>query len=741
MPRILAAPRRLRSGEGLVSFWPASAPFFWSSLRACGCLLSACFALAAFTERARANPDLKFDVLTFCCHCAPDNTVCQPQFDELNIPTTNGHYLAMGSDAHRLELATNGNALAIYYNTFNDGYSTNTAAQQAAIIDQYAVNGFTSNGPKPAWIVLNEISSGLWQSDAVYRTWAGDVVQALKNTYGYNVILYAPFSNPGTSASDWQHVAASAYIGIENYLGGNEVLANGFSVSWCQGQYQSSITSYTGLGVPRAKLMLGEEFTQSTTGTGYGRSGISSNDWDHVIGVRSQAAQNVGFAGFLSYAWGGNAMLVSDDELVEHEAVYRTNQLPANNGITAPFILLQPASQTLPEGSDATFIVYRAGTAATTFQWTFSGTNLPGATTSALTVTNIQPFNEGNYSVRLTNSAGSLVSSNAFLAVQVPPPLVLEPFAPAVTSYAPGANLIGQTNASGGWWTQAGPTPVTQPTIASGSLTVAGLLPPTGNSVQFGGNGTSARLNLGTNVSAGTLYYSFAFKLTDITGLSSSGVFWAGFNNSSGSQTTTPNIVGTRVVTKTATGGYSIGLDKSSGATGSFVFGTNVFTLNQTAFVVGSYQFNSLSSTDDVSQLWINPASSTFGAAIPPPATLTNSTGNDLSGIPSFVLFDRSAAEPAGIVADELRVGLSWASVTPPAPPQVIPTLSITPSGAKLLFTWTTNAPGFNLQASPLLSYSNTWTNVSTTPAIVAGQYVVTNSPSGNSSFYRLQKP
>lgn len=739
--RRAAAPPRWLGFEGLASSWPASAPFLRSSLRACGCLLSACFALAGFTERARANPDLKFDVLTFCCHCAPDNTVCQPQFDELNVPTTNGHYLAMGSDAHRLELATNGNALAIYYNTFNDGYPANTAAQQAAIIDQYAVSGFTSNGPKPTWIVLNEISSGLWQSDAVYRTWAGDVVQALKNTYGYNVILYAPFSNPGNSASDWQHVAASAYIGIENYLGGNEVLANGFSVSWCQGQYQGSITSYTGLGVPRAKLMLGEEFTQSPSGTGYGRSGVSSNDWDHVIGVRSQAAQNVGFAGFLSYAWGGNAMLVSDDELVHHEAIYRTNQLPANNGITAPFILLQPAGQTLPEGSDATFIVYRAGTVTTSFQWAFNGTNISGATSSSLTVTNIQPFNQGDYSVRLTNSVGSLVSSNAFLAVQVPPAVVFEPFAPAVTTYASGANLIGQTNASGGWWTQAGPASGNQPTIASGTLTVAGLVSPTGNSVQFGGNGTSARFNIGTNVGTGTLYYSFAFKLTDITGLSSSGVFWAGFNNSSGSQTTTPTSVGTRVVTKTATGGYSIGLDKSSGTIGSFVFATNVFALNQTVFVVGSYQFNPSSTNDDVSQLWINPAPATFGVATPPPATLTNSAGTDLSGLASFVLFDRNAAEPAGIIADELRVGLSWASVTPPATPQVIPSLSIIPSGPSLLLAWPTNAPGFNLQATPSLSYSNTWTNVPTPPSIVAGQYVVTNTPSSSNGFYRLQKP
>ena len=151
--------------------------------------------------RAGATPDLKFDVVTFCCPCSVDSHICQTQFDHLNFPTTNGHYLAMGTDAHRLELATNGNALAIYYNTFNDGYPTNSGDQQAALIDQYAVSGFTSTGPKPNWIVLNEISSSLWPSDATYRAWAGAVVHALKNTYGYNVILYAPFANPGANAA------------------------------------------------------------------------------------------------------------------------------------------------------------------------------------------------------------------------------------------------------------------------------------------------------------------------------------------------------------------------------------------------------------------------------------------------------------------------------------------------------------------------------------------------------------
>src|ERR1039458_4550882 len=130
---------------------------FPTSLTATLRLLCVILAVGGLAQRAAADPDLKFDVVTFCCPCSVDSHICQAQFDHLNLPSTNGHYIAMGTDAHRLELATNGNALAIYYNTFGDGYPTNSGAQQAVLIDQYAASGFTSTGPKPAWIVLNEI--------------------------------------------------------------------------------------------------------------------------------------------------------------------------------------------------------------------------------------------------------------------------------------------------------------------------------------------------------------------------------------------------------------------------------------------------------------------------------------------------------------------------------------------------------------------------------------------------------
>ena len=252
-----------------------------------------------------------------------------------------------------------------------------------------------------------------------------------------------------------------------------------------------------------------------------------------------------------------------------------------------------------------------------------------------------------------------------------------EPFADSTgsggTSYSTGANLIGQVNASGHTWFQAGPGGNPQPTIAAGDLAVAGLFSTGGGqSAAFGGNGTSARINLSVGAggfTTGTVYFSFAAKLTDLTALNTNGVFWAGFNNTQGSQTTTPNTVVTRVAARSAgVGLYNVGLDKSSGAAANFVWDSGNYTTSDTIFLVGSYTFNGAATNDDVSQLWVNPNQSTFGAASAPGGALSSNLGGDIARVASFVLYDRSANEPTGGLIDDLRFGLTWADVTPPVP-------------------------------------------------------------------------
>jgi len=711
------------------------------------------FVWVAPVGRAIANPDLRFDVVTFCCNCSGNDSLCQGQFDALNFPTPNGHYIAMGSDTYRTNLLANGNLLAIYYNNFDSDWSDSppTAAEEAAAINQYSTSLFTVTGPRPNWVVLNEISSGTWPTDQTYRTWVEGVVQALHTTYGYSVIVYSPFANPANNSADWQTVAANAYIAVENYLSGQEILAENFSISWCQGVYQSSITNYNALGVPTSQLILGENFSQTLANAGYGRSGVSSNDWDNAINARSQAALNASFAGFIGYAWDGDDMEVSENEMISYENIYAANPLPTSGALTLPYPALQPQNQIATPGATVTFNVIPAGDAPVTYQWSFNGKLLHGSTASTLTLTNVGPANGGSYAVLLSNAVGSAWSSNALLTIAIPPPIAFDPFANATasggTSYSAGADLIGQTNAQGEMWFQAGAAGAltNQPIIQSGDLDIPGLAYPSGNSVRFGGGGgMAARFQIYTNASAitsGTVYFSLAMKLTNITGLSSSGVFWAGFNNATGAQTSIPTVVATRIYTRAATGGFNLGLSKANGTSSDWVWDNTALTVNAVIFLVGSYTFNDSSTNDDVASLWINPAASTFGMANPPTPTLVTSSGGDISSaaIYSFLIMNRDSAEPAGGVVDELRIGATWASVTPPS--GTLPTLTIAQNGDNIIISWPTNDTGFGLYSSPTLSSTNAWTAVLQTVYIVGGQYTVTNTLTAGSKYYRLQQP
>jgi hypothetical protein len=94
-------------------------------------------------------------------------------------------------------------------------------------------------------------------------------------------------------------------------------------------------------------------------------------------------------------------------------------ELTGVQSFIAPFITAQPQSQTVAEGSPATLIVTAGGTAPLRYQWRFNGTNLAGATNTAVTLISAQSANSGDYSVVITNVAGSVTSLVATLTVSI----------------------------------------------------------------------------------------------------------------------------------------------------------------------------------------------------------------------------------------------------------------------------------------------------------------------------------
>jgi uncharacterized repeat protein (TIGR01451 family) len=83
-------------------------------------------------------------------------------------------------------------------------------------------------------------------------------------------------------------------------------------------------------------------------------------------------------------------------------------------------ITTQPSNQTVAAGTSASFSVTASGTAPLAYQWKFNGTNLPGANASTLLLASAQSTQAGNYTVVVTNVAGSVTSALARLTVLTP---------------------------------------------------------------------------------------------------------------------------------------------------------------------------------------------------------------------------------------------------------------------------------------------------------------------------------
>jgi hypothetical protein len=90
--------------------------------------------------------------------------------------------------------------------------------------------------------------------------------------------------------------------------------------------------------------------------------------------------------------------------------------------IQSPTITQQPAASTsVINGSSVYLTVTAMGLAPLSYQWTLSGTNVPGMTNYFLSINNIQPAQQGDYQVVVGNAYGSVTSTVAHVTVLLPP--------------------------------------------------------------------------------------------------------------------------------------------------------------------------------------------------------------------------------------------------------------------------------------------------------------------------------
>lgn len=213
-------------------------------------------------------------------------------------------------------------------------------------------------------------------------------------------------------------------------------------------------------------------------------------------------------------------------------------------------------------------------------------------------------------------------------------------------SYAAGSNLGGQ-----GAWVNVNTGD--EVVIGDGNLSYTGLATSTANHATFGGGGIDAQMEYASQAS-GTVYSSFLLNIGSIVDVTDpNGGYFAGLAE------TSTNFAST-VWAKPSGAGFVLGLNKATGVT-DIQYGTTEYSLNTTYLIVIAYDF-----ATNTSSMWVNPGS--LGGATAPAAMLTAATGTDRPALTRFFIRQDSATEtPADVKIDEIRIGTTWASVTPTA--------------------------------------------------------------------------
>jgi uncharacterized repeat protein (TIGR03803 family) len=238
-------------------------------------------------------------------------------------------------------------------------------------------------------------------------------------------------------------------------------------------------------------------------------------------------------------------------------------QASATVKVVPAIITRQPASATIVAGATDTFTVAVNSVYPPSFQWQFDGTNLAdggeisGSSTSNLTLTGAAVSDHGNYSVIISNAAGTVQSSNAVLVVN-----------PFTTSKTPSSL-----------------------TIMAGAAASFGIAVQNSGSINFQWQFDGANLSDGGNVTGSTTTNLVIVNAAP----QDSGTYSVIISNSSGSETVTALL---RVIPQTAPG-YSLSNVHSFSAEGdggqpNGLFSASDGALYGTAMNGGTNGFGSL---------------------------------------------------------------------------------------------------------------------------------------------------
>ncbi len=309
----------------------------------------------------------------------------------------------------------------------------------------------------------------------------------------------------------------------------------------------------------------------------------------------------------------------------------------------------------------------------------------------------------GPVSGNVSNAGGGATTQNVAVSGNVS-----APFSPIYEPFAGTGNLNGQN----GWATHNGT--VGQVQRIAGNLNYTGLETATGNKIQLLST-QSEDLNKGfSSVTSGNVYASFIIRVSDVSKFQTNtnvGAYFMHFAEEAGATFSTFNYVARVYVRQgSASNTYQLGiLTKGGGSpTAADIYGTSPqdLAINTNYFVVIKYNI-----ATQASSIFINPVP---GSPEPTPtftSTFGTSTPTDLESI-CLRNANTSGVGTGDIEIDELRVGITWAQVTPA---NTSPVINVNPATLNL---FTTNANTASAVQDYIVSGSNLSSNlVITAPA------------------------
>lgn len=236
--------------------------------------------------------------------------------------------------------------------------------------------------------------------------------------------------------------------------------------------------------------------------------------------------------------------------------------------------------------------------------------------------------------------------------------LLYEGFNYATPAYIGGNGDAGST--SNNWTTHsvtAGQT--TTENIENESLTYPGLMSSTGNKVMHfsNANATSRDINRAVTTTATSLYFSALINIIDKSQLTTNGEYFIHFGATSGAANTS---FGGRCGAKLAStdANFRFVIANTSGGTVTYTDNGTDLNFGTTYLVVVKYE---PTATPTMAKMWVNPTS--LGGAEPTGFVSNNSGTSTFAGFGSICLRNNATTPKAYV--DEIRVGETWASVTP----------------------------------------------------------------------------